>query len=421
MKGASDQSDTMWSMDGVVITDPAAIGATPTYYDFDSFQEIQFSTGGNDAKLQTGGIGINFVTKRGTNAFHGSARFNFDNDDMQGDNRPQFLKNLPRSSTFPIGFAGNKIKRVLELGGEAGGPVVRDKFWLWGSVARNDIKNIIITGFPDNTQLTDTALKANWQLNPANQVTVFWYRGDKTKQGRNASVTRPPETTWNQSGPTNIYKLEDSITIGTNTFVQARYAFIDGAFTLTPQGGRTTNVSIDGNTGVWHGSFLHYETTRPQHQFQVDGNNFRGNHELKFGFQYRRVTVESLSSWPGNKSIADRDDELAFLLRDAHHRERENLVGVYIGDTITMDRLTANLNLRWDRQTGHSLAASIDAHPIVPDLLPGVNVPETELSAAFPTGTVEFTPSSVGRSGFSCQNQWCTIHPKLKGTLVVVE
>ena len=36
----SAQADSMWVLDGVVITDPAAVGASPNYYDFDSFEEV---------------------------------------------------------------------------------------------------------------------------------------------------------------------------------------------------------------------------------------------------------------------------------------------------------------------------------------------------------------------------------------------
>ena len=52
----------------------AAIGASPDYYTYDAFDEVNFSTGGNDVRVATGGIGIGLVTKRGTNAFHGDRR-----------------------------------------------------------------------------------------------------------------------------------------------------------------------------------------------------------------------------------------------------------------------------------------------------------------------------------------------------------
>lgn len=375
IKGASDGSDTMWNIDGVTITDPAAIGSSPTYYDFDTFQEVQFTTGGNDPRQQTGGIGINFVTKRGTNVPHGSARVFYTNDDLQSDNIPANLRALPPSSTFPKGFIGNKVKRVRDMGFEVGGPMLKDKLWGWGSLAKNNINNTIITGFPDNTQLKDASVKVSWQANTSNQITGFWYRGLKTKQGRNAGVTRPPETTWNQGGPTNIYKIEDSLTLGNRSFVTARYAYIDSAFSLTPQGGLNANVWFEGNTGVWHGSFLSFETQRPVHQVQVDGNTFASHHELKYGFQYRRVSVTSLSTWPGNGVIADVDDELAFIERDGFSKERETIAGFYAGDTITSGRFTANLNVRYDRQYGNNKATAVKANPIFPDLLPALSFP----------------------------------------------
>ena len=55
-KGTRPQ-DASWTLDGVEITDMAATGASPTYFNFDNFEEIQVSTAGNDIKSRTGGIG----------------------------------------------------------------------------------------------------------------------------------------------------------------------------------------------------------------------------------------------------------------------------------------------------------------------------------------------------------------------------
>ncbi|HOC19692.1 MAG TPA: TonB-dependent receptor, partial [Vicinamibacterales bacterium] len=86
-----DGSNTMWNVDGVTITDPAAIGSSPTYYDYSTFEEVQFTTSGLDPRQQTAGLGINFVTKRGTNDFHGQARMYFTNHDLQAANIPSDL------------------------------------------------------------------------------------------------------------------------------------------------------------------------------------------------------------------------------------------------------------------------------------------------------------------------------------------
>src|SRR5262249_8103194 len=179
IRGASDGTDTMWNLDGIMITDPSAIGQTPTYYDFDAFQEVQFTTGGNDVRQQTGGVGINFVTKRGTNQFRGSGRFFGTNKDLQGHNISSSI--LSSQPTFGHACAtdssqrcGNEIDRVLDYGFEVGGPVVKDKVWFWGAAAKNDIKNIIITGDPDNTQLIDYNFKVDWQANATNRFNFLF-------------------------------------------------------------------------------------------------------------------------------------------------------------------------------------------------------------------------------------------------------
>ena len=56
-------------MDGVQITDMSATGSSPSYYDFDQFAEMQFTTGGTDVTKSTGGVSVNLVTKRGSNEF----------------------------------------------------------------------------------------------------------------------------------------------------------------------------------------------------------------------------------------------------------------------------------------------------------------------------------------------------------------
>src|SRR5205085_688148 len=84
-KGAAGGENT-WNMDGVAITDMAALGSTPTYYDFDMFQEMQVTTGGADVQSATPGVQLNMVLKSGSNTPHGSTRIYFENESMQSGN-----------------------------------------------------------------------------------------------------------------------------------------------------------------------------------------------------------------------------------------------------------------------------------------------------------------------------------------------
>src|SRR5262245_20532855 len=133
-KGAR-QGDAVWTMDGVPITDMATAGASPTYFDYDAFDEIQISTGGNDIKQSTGGVGLNFVVKRGTNQFRGTARGYFTNDDLEATNLPD---ELAARGVTPATADHNQ--QISELGGDFGGPVLKDKLFFWGSIAQQDIR-----------------------------------------------------------------------------------------------------------------------------------------------------------------------------------------------------------------------------------------------------------------------------------------
>src|SRR3954452_519740 len=132
-KGTRPQ-DASWTLDGVEVTDMAATGASPTYFNYDNFEEIQVSTAGNDIKSRTGGIGLNMVVKRGTNAFHGNVRGYYDDENMEASNVPDELK-----ATGVTHDTSDHNKQISDYGGELGGPIVRNKAWFYGSYSVQDV------------------------------------------------------------------------------------------------------------------------------------------------------------------------------------------------------------------------------------------------------------------------------------------
>src|SRR6266550_3161967 len=183
-------TDTMWNLDGVVITDTTSGGASSSYFDFDAFDEVAVNTGGNDLKVQTGGLGINFVTRRGTNQFKGSARYDWDGDKLQSNNLPGELTNDGR-----LGGSGkaNRTDRIYNWGFDIGGPIVKDKLWFWGSYGKQDIKFIRLIQTTDDTILKNTNAKVNWAPTQKDQFSFFYFNGAKEKLGR------APGTTGNEA------------------------------------------------------------------------------------------------------------------------------------------------------------------------------------------------------------------------------
>src|SRR5262245_58474972 len=167
-KGSSDIDNT-WNIDGVPVTDMGATGATPTYYDFDMFQEMSITTGGANAQNPTPGVQLNLVLKKGANTPHGNARYYFENEDLQGNNMdPALARTIGGSSRECAAsnfekHCGNRTDMYRDYGFDLGGPLLRDKLWAWGTIGRTNPKIRTLIGTLDETVLKNYAFKADGQ------------------------------------------------------------------------------------------------------------------------------------------------------------------------------------------------------------------------------------------------------------------
>jgi hypothetical protein len=372
---------TVWSMDGMVITDMSAVGSPPGYFDFEAFEEIQVSTGGNDASVATGGVVVNMVTRRGTNAWRGSGHYYFADDSLVSNSNideDDLAKAGPwnNNRAQPSIRQGNRLVEVEDYGIELGGPIIRDHLWAWGSYSVPTVNLLTIGDFRDETELKAGNLKLNGQIGASNSATFFIWDDEKFKKGRGAGPTTPPESTWIQrrSGPRpTAMKLEDSHIFSPNFFAAVLWSQVNGGFRLDPQGGDALTVyDVNGNIS---NSTLNYVSDRPQEQIRGDGTYFFNSgdlsHELKFGAGYRQTEVDSRSSYAaGGYEVYGY---YLALSRDGINRFKGEYKDVYVQDTLATRRLTANIGLRWDLQGGRTLPTTIPANPVAPDLLPEVH------------------------------------------------
>jgi len=387
----STGDQAIWAVDGVVITDMAALGSSPAYYDFDSFEEMQVTTGGSDSTIATGGVVLNMVTKRGTNEWRGSGRyFKVDNDwqsDLdfdKGELGQAFPGNFNRAQ--PAFKAGNRIVSTEDYGAELGGPIVKDRLWVWGSYGMQQVDLLTVADVSDFTELETMNLKFNAQIAPSNSATFFALNSDKVKIGRNAGPFRPQETTWNQAkfgdDPT-AYKLEDTHIFSSNFYLTGLYSVVNGGFELVPQGGLALSTGLDTSL-VWHNTFQLAQTERPQEQLKADASTFfnTGNlaHELKFGAGYRTAETTSLSTWGGMGYYLGNEwgfgpeggQGILYASREGIAHSEQTYTNAYLQDTLSAGNLTVNLGLRYDLQESENIGVTLQASPYFPTVLPSV-------------------------------------------------
>ena len=139
----NDPGQNNFQMDGVNITNFANSGSANDSGLYagvgipnpDAIQEFKVQTSTYDASYgRNPGANVNVVTKSGTNQFHGSA-FEFLRDTILNANDFFYNRNNPASATT------KQILNQNQFGGSLGGPIKKNKFFIFGSYQGTRQKN----------------------------------------------------------------------------------------------------------------------------------------------------------------------------------------------------------------------------------------------------------------------------------------
>jgi hypothetical protein len=426
-------TNNKWSLDGVDITDMAATGASPSYYDFDAFEEMTINTGGVDVTQQTGGVGINLVTKSGSDRFKGSSRFYVTDQKFESNNIDGTLRTQGASS-------GNPIQNIKDYGVEAGGPLKRGRAWVWGSFGKQ-LVDVGVLGFyqptaaclavkgapltysvdevnnclnTDETLLQTTNLKAEVQLFKGNKLTLFNNFAKKERNARGADDLHPIETTtpqgavlasygkhWWNTGPNPTYKFGDQWVVSDRLLVDLQYAHVGNNFILGFHAPELADVqpTLIVSTGLNGRSATSNVFIRPVNSVTFNSNYFLpgalgGDHSFKVGGYWRDSNTTSITHTGGFATLRypnaiANDCSLAAtgcqadLARDGYSVYDLLNYAAYVQDTITHGRVTMQLGVRYDYNKDKAQAASIIANPLAGPWLPGIDFPGADPGVAF--------------------------------------
>jgi outer membrane receptor protein involved in Fe transport len=338
--GASGPENN-YILDGVNVTDPA-FGGSGANLPFEFVQEVEIKTGayGPEYGRSTGGI-FNVITKSGGNQFHGDI---FGYGTTKGLVRE--VKNFPFTGSAFTGFS------EADVGGDIGGPIVKDKLWFFGAFNPQRRSNYYLTQtfhLPVSNKVTIPfyAGKVTWALNSKNTFTASTF-GDFTKvdgflatlalnnvNGFGDDITAF-EGRQETGGHNYAFRLNSTITSNfiaeisgglhfqrANTIPRAvdaalvtdNFAVLKNGNVLTPVqtgvnfGGGTGFIDfVDGRGGSLQRNFvrgpgfgLFGPQDRDRFEFSAHMQNIvAGAHTIKWGFEYNknRYKISTLSSGP---------------------------------------------------------------------------------------------------------------------------
>jgi hypothetical protein len=186
LSGGRANSEARLLLDGLSIAVPQA-GGTNYLTDTRNSQEVNFTTQGSTAEVESGGPVMNIIPRTGGNSISGNGFASWANDKLSGNNYTPELQ--------AAGLAApNPLVKMYDFNGAVGGPIRKDKIWFF-LTARSQGASSYIPIFYNKNQgdptkwlyVADTSHQAvndkTWvngsarltmQLNPRNKLNLFW-------------------------------------------------------------------------------------------------------------------------------------------------------------------------------------------------------------------------------------------------------
>jgi hypothetical protein len=356
---------------GVTADTPQNYGSM-YYMDYNAAEEISVDTAAMGAEIGGGGgANINIIPKSGSNHLKGNVYYSGTGKALAADNVDDKL----RSEGIT---AGTRLLKLNDINADAGGPLIKDRLWWFGS-AREYTTFEQVIGFSKDfkSNLRNYTARVNYQLARGNQLSGFWTYNRKFQPNRGAGLTQPnPVSTINQQSPKNLFNLNWTSVLSQTKFLEVSstyfhmhwpsryadefYALSDSQQTPTMQN-LTTSVFFDGPepTGERFRDGYRYQTNIAYTQY-LDGV-LGASHQIKSGF-------ENWIGWGSDGFNVFRDTRLQFrndtngvpqpaqilayntpLVQKTHMRN----IAAFTQDRITYPRVTLNLGLRWSFYDGY--------------------------------------------------------------------
>ncbi len=165
----------------------------------------------------------------GGNQFQGEYHLDWYNNSLQGSNMPDEYIVPTAFNNAPIREHSNEIDRYYDHDINAGGPIKKDKMWLFGTY-RKQFNAVAQPNFrstrPSTPSCGTRSARCTYQMNQKNKLIGYYQWGQKTQPNRLPFATytyASPEQTYMQNSGSWVYKGEWNSTVSDKLYLEARY------------------------------------------------------------------------------------------------------------------------------------------------------------------------------------------------------
>ncbi len=390
--------DQVYSFNGLRLNWPGSTGGYTSFYvDNDSLSELQVVTDNAQAEVAVGGVYMNLVPKSGANSMHGLLAGYYQSAGTQASIASPTYQGSPVT-------AGTPFIMARDIATNLGGPLVKDKWWVFGSWRLYDLKESILSvRNPDGTPTTDpnhqsnVTLRTDYQASRNNHVDFVWWYNEQNRffrrDGGYSFVTA--DASWRQIEP--AYILQAQWTSAVHNFLfDTRFGYLHQIFPLENQPGvSSTALNRQDTTLSTETGAPPYQSVNPASVIALaesvsyyKSRLWGSSHTFKFGVDtsvnrngYNYTVNNGINAIYNNGTPV----QVTAYNSPVDVRSRYHETAAYLQDSVTIKRkLTLNLGLRYDHFNTFYPAQSSPAATF-PDLFPTRTYPQSPNVATWNT------------------------------------
>ena len=373
----STQAEQIYSYNGLDLNWPGASGGyTQFYTNHDSFDEFQVVADNAPASVPIGGIYMNMVTKSGSNELHGQAAAYYLTAGTQAGVKQPVFQGSPVAT-------GSPFDMTRDTSASLGGPVMKDRWWLFGSYRRYDLSQRILAvtdqaknPVKDINHQTNTDLRSDFQVNSKNKFSFIWLYNEQNRFFRRDTAYQfvTQDASWKQIEPAYILQGLWTSQVTNNFLLDFRVGWNKIIFPLSYQSNSTglnkQDIGFSTETGAAPNEFQNPAWVL---KWSASGSwykaNLGGNHNFQFGFEWGDSYNSYLykvsqginaiyNSSPPQQPFSTPFQVVAYNTPTTQKNYFRD-TSFYLQDTWTLKRhITLNLGIRYDRFTTYSRVPS---------------------------------------------------------------
>jgi hypothetical protein len=350
----------------------------------DTVDETVLSISGMSAETNADGVQINLVPKEGSNIFSGSTQGLYSGKSLQSDNMNDKLRARGLLSVTTVNY-------VYDVGTNLGGPIFQDRLWFYGAFREWGNDRGAAGKFYNKTQGTffytpdlskpafthewmeSKALRLTWMVTAKNKINLF---ADNQRDCHcpalvsSGSIDAPEAFFSYRLNPAGLYQATWSAPFTNKLLAEAGIGVVHGSWPQEsqPEVGPNDVSIMEQSTGIRFGNLAtrRYHQHVPRRSQRGSLSYVTGSHAIKAGFQFENSTANFGVSTIGDVNYVVRDGIPVSITQWAtpwFEQNRNKDWGWFIQDQWTVQRLTMNYGVRFERFHGYIPAQHVDATP----------------------------------------------------------